>query len=127
MSGDMIKTASADNDPSQGGIVVTMTMKPDAAEAWRIMTRDNASGDEDKQYVAVVLDNGVYSAAGVSGEIAGGNTQISGQFDIKEAQDLANVLKAGKLPVPLQIIAEDVVGPTLGAANISSGFKALLL
>ena len=125
--GDMIKNASADNDPTQGGIVVTMTMKPDAAEDWRRMTADNASNDEDKKYVAVVLDGKVYSAPGVTSEIAGGNTQISGNFDIKEAQDLANVLKAGKLPVPLQIIAEDVVGPTLGAQNISAGFRALLM
>ncbi len=127
MAGDMIKNASADNDPTQGGIVVTMTMKPDAAEDWRRMTADNASNDEDKKYVAVVLDGKVYSAPGVTSEIAGGNTQISGNFDIKEAQDLANVLKAGKLPVPLQIIAEDVVGPTLGAQNISAGFRALLM
>lgn len=127
MAGDMIKNASADNDPTQGGIVVTMTMKPDAAEEWRLMTKDNASNDDDKKYVAVVLDGKVYSAPGVTSEIAGGNTQISGNFDIKEAQDLANVLKAGKLPVPLQIIAEDVVGPTLGAANIKAGFIALLM
>jgi len=127
MKGDMIRNASADNDPTQGGIVVTMTMKPDAAEQWSRMTKDNASNDNNKEYVAVVLDGAVYSAPGVTEEISGGSTQISGNFEIKEAQDLANVLKAGKLPVPLRIIAEDVVGPTLGAANISAGFRALLM
>jgi len=125
MSGDMIKNAQADNDP-QSGVVVSMTMKPDAAKDWATLTRNNASKEENKQYVAVVLDSAVYSAPGVSEEISGGSTQISGGFDLKEAQDLANVLKAGKLPVPVQIIAEDVVGPSLGAESISHGSKALL-
>jgi SecD/SecF fusion protein len=127
MSGDMIKNAYADNDPNAGGVVVTMSMKPDAAEDWEDLTGENASGEEDKQYVAVVLDGSVYSAPGVSEPISGGNTQISGQFDLKEAQDLANILKAGKLPVPLQIIGEDVVGPSLGEESINSGFKALIM
>jgi len=126
MSGDMIKNAQADNDP-QSGVVVSMTMKPDAAKDWATLTRNNASKEENKQYIAVVLDSAVYSAPGVSEEISGGNTQISGGFDLKEAQDLANVLKAGKLPVPVQIIAEDVVGPSLGAESINNGFRALLL
>lgn len=127
MRGDMIKNAYADNDPNSGGVVVTMSMKPDAAEEWEDLTGENASTDEDKQYVAVVLDGAVYSAPGVSEPIAGGNTQISGQFDLKEAQDLANILKAGKMPVPLQIIGEDVVGPSLGQESIDAGFKALLM
>lgn len=126
MSGDMIKNAYTDNDPS-AGVVVSMTMTADAAEEWRLMTKNAASGEDDKKYIAVVLDGSVYSAPGVSEEIGGGSTQISGAFDLKEAQDLANVLKAGKLPVPLQIIAEDVVGPSLGKENISDGFQALLM
>lgn len=127
MSGDMIKSASASNDPNAGGVVVSMTMKPDAAAEWEDMTRAAASQNEDKKFVAVVLDGAVYSAPGVSEAISGGSTQISGQFDIKEAQDLANILKAGKMKVPLQIIGEDVVGPSLGEESINSGFKALLM
>ncbi len=125
MSGDMIKNAQADNDP-QEGIVVNMTMKPDAAREWALLTKNNASNEENKQYVAVVLDSSVYSAPGVSDEINGGSTRISGGFDIKEAQDLANVLRAGKLPVPVQIIGEDIIGPTLGQESINKGTLALL-
>ncbi|MFM7765571.1 MAG: protein translocase subunit SecD, partial [Sphingomonadales bacterium] len=75
----------------------------------------------------MVLDDRVYSAPVVNQKIKGGQSQISGNFDIKEADDLANVLKAGKLPAPARIVASDVVGPSLGEESISRGTSSLLV
>ena len=68
----------------------------------------------------------MYSAPVVNQKISGGNSQISGNFDIREAQDLANVLKAGKLPAPARIVASEVVGPSLGQASIDRGLNSLI-
>ena len=77
---------------------------------------------ETRGYIAIVLDNIVYSAPGVStGPIAGGNSQISGSFTLEEATDLANVLRAGKLPASAEIVQADEVGPSLGQEAIDSG------
>jgi len=110
--------------------VVTMAMNGQGAQIWQQLTKEEGSKTP-KGHVAVVLDNLVYSYPRVNGEISGGRTQIEGGFSLDEATDLANVLKAGKLPVPARIIQSDVVGPSLGkeaiAASMNSFAFALLV
>ena len=134
-----------DNDPElDGGVivdarqefdqgnnpVVTMAMNGQGAQIWQQLTKEEGSKTP-KGHVAVVLDNLVYSYPRVNGEISGGRTQIEGGFSLDEATDLANVLNAGKLPVPARIIQSDVVGPSLGkeaiAASMNSFAFALLV
>jgi SecD/SecF fusion protein len=97
--------------------VVKMQMDNVGAEAWARLTRINKG-----HAIAIVLDNVVYSAPMVESEIPNGNSIIQGSFTIDEATDLANILKAGSLPARAQIVDEAIVGPTLGADNISRGF-----
>ncbi|MDA7501998.1 protein translocase subunit SecDF [Chitinophagales bacterium] len=103
-----------------GEVEVTMRMNNEGAKIWKKMTGENVG-----QHVAVVLDDEVYSAPRVNGEIAGGSTSITGDFGIEEAQDLATVLKIGKLPAKAKIVESSRVGPTLGAASQSSGIWSL--
>ncbi|MBI1288152.1 MAG: protein translocase subunit SecDF [Flavobacteriales bacterium] len=95
---------------------VSMTMTPDGANIWKKLTGANIG-----RSIAIVLDDYVYSFPTVQGEIGGGRSSITGNFTIKEAEDLATVLKAGKLPAPARIVEEAVVGPTLGQESITSG------
>ena len=111
-----------ENTNQVGQIEVTMQMTPAAASRWAQVTGSNVGN-----FIAIVLDNRVYSAPVVNQKISGGNSQISGNFDIREAQDLANVLKAGKLPAPARIVASEVVGPSLGQASIDRGLNSLLI
>lgn len=122
LEGDHVTDASMDYDPITGRPVVLMSMDATGSRIWKKMTGDNVG-----RSVAVVLDNKVYSAPNVENEIAGGRTSISGQFTPEEATDLANILKIGKLPAPARIVQEQVVGPTLGAENISAGMNSLLI
>ncbi len=101
---------------------VSMSMDFSGAQIWKKMTGSNVG-----KFVAVVLDDKVYSSPIVNGEIAGGNTAISGSFTLEDATDLANILKTGKLPAPARIVQEQVVGPTLGAENIASGINSLII
>ncbi|MDA9151643.1 protein translocase subunit SecDF [Schleiferiaceae bacterium] len=103
--------------------VVTMAMNGQGAQVWQQLTKEEG-GKTPKGHVAVVLDNLVYSYPRVNGEISGGRTQIEGGFSLDEATDLANVLKAGKLPVPARIIQSDVVGPSLGKEAISASVNS---
>ncbi|OWY19954.1 protein translocase subunit SecDF [Sphingobacteriales bacterium UPWRP_1] len=121
LEGDVITDARPDFDANQQ-VVVSMNMNAEGAGLWRKLTAENI-----KKSVAIVLDNLVYSAPVVQQEIAGGNSQISGSFTVTEAEDLANILKSGKLPAPARIIEEEVVGPTLGKESIRSGLLSLLL
>lgn len=121
LEGDAITDARPDFDMNQS-VVVSMQMNAEGASLWRKLTAENI-----KKSVAVVLDNLVYSAPVVQQEIAGGNSQITGNFSVTEAEDLANILKSGKLPAPARIIEEEVVGPTLGKESIRSGLFSLLL
>jgi SecD/SecF fusion protein len=100
---------------------VSMSMNPTGARKWGKMTGANIG-----KQVAVVLDDVVYSDPVVQSEITGGNTSISGNFSIDEAQDLAQVLKAGKLPAPTRIVEEAVVGPSLGKEAINQGLYSSL-
>lgn len=121
LDGSVVTQARQDYDQN-GQIVVSMQMNTLGGKDWRDLTRKNA---ESKGHIAIVLDNQVYSAPTVNDEIAGGNSQISGGFDIAEATDLANVLKTGKLPASARIIEEELVGPSLGAQSIRSGLLSL--
>lgn len=99
--------------------VVSMSMNGEGSKIWEDMTGE---AYQNQSQVSVVLDNTVYSAPNVtSGPISGGQTQISGNFSIDEAKDLATVLRAGKLPAKAEIIQSDVIGPSLGQEAIDSG------
>ncbi len=101
---------------------VDMAMNTEGAQVWARLTADNVG-----KCIAIVLDGMVYSYPRVNGEITGGRSAITGNFTIEEAEDLANVLKSGKLPAPANIIQEQVVGPTLGSASIRSGMISFAL
>ena len=119
LEGEAVVEARDDFDPTTGQPQVSMRMNPIGARIWSDLTAAN-----DKRFIAIVLDNIVYSAPRVNGRIDGGNSSISGSFTAEEAKDLANILKAGKLPAPAKIVAEQVVGPTLGKDAIRGGITA---
>ena len=121
LAGDVIVDASQDIDQF-GNPQINMRMNRSGARLWQKITRENIG-----QSVAVVLDDYVYSFPVVNAEISGGSSVISGNFTLDEAQDLANILKAGKLPAPAKIIQSEIVGPSLGAEAISSGYKSFLI
>ena len=124
VTGDMIERASADFGPT-GKPVVTMQMNGIGSKLWEDFTERVY---QNKSYLAVVLDNTVYSAPSCSnGKISGGSTEISGNFTIAETEDLANILQAGKLPAKAEVIQSEVVGPSLGKAAIDSGMKSFLI
>lgn len=106
-------------------IVVSMQMNGQGAKVWEQMT---GAAFQNQSQIAIVLDNIVYSAPGVtSGPIAGGRSQISGNFTVNQGQDLANVLRAGKLPASAEIIQAEVVGPSLGQEAIDSGINSFAI
>jgi SecD/SecF fusion protein len=120
LTGEVVSDARMDYDQT-GRPEVSMSMNPSGSKKWQRMTAANIG-----KQVAVVLDDVVYSDPVVQSEISGGNTQISGSFSIEEAQDLAQVLKAGKLPAPTRIVEEAVVGPSLGQEAINQGLYSSL-
>ena len=120
LSGEVVSDARQDYDQN-GQAEVSVSMNPTGARKWQKMTAANIG-----RQVAIVLDDYVYSDPVVQAEIAGGNTSISGSFSVEEAQDLAQVLKAGKLPAPTRIVEEAVVGPSLGQEAISQGLYSSL-
>jgi SecD/SecF fusion protein len=119
LDGSVITQARQDYDQS-GQITVSMQMNTLGSRTWRDLTRKNVGNN-----IAIILDNQVYSAPNVNSEIDGGNSQITGGFDIQEATDLSNVLKTGKLPASARIIEEVLVGPTLGKQAIQAGLLSL--
>ncbi|MCO4821317.1 MAG: protein translocase subunit SecDF [Flavobacteriaceae bacterium] len=124
LSGAVITDARQSYAPN-GKPTVSMQMNGKGAKVWEEMTGNafNTGGQ-----IAIVLDNIVYSAPGVTtGAIAGGNSEISGQFTLNEAVDLANVLRAGKLPASADIVQAEVVGPSLGKEAIDSGMKSFMI
>jgi SecD/SecF fusion protein len=116
LGGDVITDANSDFEQSNNMPVVSMEMSKSGARAWQKLTTENV----DKS-IAIVLDGYVYSAPRVNEPISGGRSQISGRFTITESQDLANILKAGKLPAPAHIIQAEIIGPSLGQEAIDSG------
>ncbi len=126
LSGEVITDARQDVD-QKGAADVSMTMNSDGAEKWSTITTEASADKNNLQAIAIVLDDNVYSAPRVDGPIPGGVSSISGNFTVDEAKDLANVLKAGRLPAPAHIVAEAVVGPSLGADSIHAGLLSSLV
>jgi SecD/SecF fusion protein len=121
LTGETISNASQ-NLNERAEPEVTMQMNATGARIWAKMTRENIN-----QRIAIVLDNYVFSAPNVLGEIPNGSSSISGGFDdIDEAKDLANILKAGSLPAPTTIVEDVVVGPTLGKVAQNQGLNSIL-
>ena len=115
LEGDHISSASQDYD-ERGRIAIKMNMDKMGTNLWAKMTTKNAG-----KPIAIVLDNFVYSAPNVNEPITTGNSQISGSYSLKEAQDLSEILESGKLPAPAKIVQEQQVGPTLGKESIMGG------
>jgi SecD/SecF fusion protein len=122
LDGEHVTDAFQDQDPTSGQVIVSMRMDNIGAKTWEKMTGDNRGSS-----IAIALDNLVYSAPMVHEAISGGSSQISGSFTAEEAADLASILKAGKLAAPAKIIAEVVVGPTLGSDAVTGGRNAFMI
>jgi len=122
LDGDVITSARTSSGITGSEIKVDMSMNSEGAKIWARMTRENIG-----RSVIVMLDGYVRSSATVQNEITGGNTEITGNFTIEEADDLANILKSGKLPAPAHIISDTIVGPTLGQEAINSGFISFII
>jgi SecD/SecF fusion protein len=127
LTGAAITDANSDIDQSKGGYEVTMDMNSEGAQAWARITAAAAGKPQDEtdnRSIAIVLDDNVVSAPRVSNEITGGRSSIFGNFTKEETQDLANILKAGRLPAPARIVSEEVVGPSLGQESINHGLAS---
>ncbi|MEO2060841.1 MAG: protein translocase subunit SecDF [Mesonia sp.] len=124
LSGSVITDATQTYD-QLGRIVVSMNMNGKGAKKWEEMT---TKAYQQGSQIAIVLDDVVYSAPGLSsGPISGGRSQISGDFTVAEGKDLANVLRAGKLPASADIVQSEIVGPSLGQEAIDSGINSFLI
>ena len=122
LDGGVVTDARVQYGNTGGNPEVSMSMNAEGANTWARMTKDNIG-----KQIAIVLDGMVYSYPTVQSEIAGGSSQITGNFTLEEAEDLANVLKSGKLPAPATIIQEQVVGPSLGAESINAGLISFVI
>ncbi len=122
MGGDHVVSARADFDSNQNQQVVSMDMDSEGAKEWARVTGDNIGFP-----VAIVLDDEVYSAPRVNDKITGGSSQITGSFDVQEAQNLANVLKSGKMTARVEPIQTEVIGPSLGQQAIDSGIVSFIV
>ncbi len=122
LGGEVIVDARQDYDQN-GRVEVTIQMNSEGAKSWKRLTGENIG-----RQVAIVLDDYVYSYPVVNDEIPSGRSSISGgDMSVEEAQDLANILKAGKLPAPARILEENVVGPSLGQEAINSGLWSFVI
>ncbi len=126
LNGDVITSAREEFSQTTASAKVTMSMNAEGAKTWARMTREVAAKPAGN-FIAIVLDGYIISAPGVSGEIKGGSSEITGDFTIEEAQDFANILKSGKLPAPARIIQETVVGPSLGQEAIDAGLNSFMI
>ena len=124
IEGDVVTDARQDYEPLTGNPIVLMSMNQKGASDWATLTDKSA---KNRIPIAIVLDNTVYSAPVAEQKIEGGDSRITGSFTVVEAQDLASILKVGKLPAPAKIVQEQVVGPTLGAEAIRGGSMAFII
>ena len=120
LEGDVVTDARQTLDQTSQP-AVSMQMNADGARKWRNLTAENVG-----RRIAVVLDDYVYTAPMVNGEIPNGQSEISGNFTLLEAQDLANILKSGSLPAPTQIVEESIIGPTLGKEAQNQGIISMI-
>ncbi len=124
LDGEYVTDASANPDPQSGEVQVSLRMDNKGTKIWGQMTQAAvANGNKE---IAIVLDGEVVSAPSVRSAITGGNSSITGNFSIQEGKDLANILQVGKLPARTEIIQESLVGPSLGAKNISRSLTSLI-
>jgi SecD/SecF fusion protein len=121
LEGEGVEDSRSDYD-EHGRPAIKMTMTPTGSRVWAKMTADNVN-----RPIAIVLDDIVYSAPNVNGPIEGGNSEISGNFTVQQAQDLASILRIGKIDAPAKIVQEQIVGPTLGEAAVHGGMLAFLI
>ncbi|MFO7668110.1 MAG: protein translocase subunit SecDF [Bacteroidales bacterium] len=122
MEGKYVTDARVGTDPYTGEFNVSMNMNSEGAKKWANVTRENVG-----QSIAIVLDGLVYSAPNVNEEIKGGSSSISGQFTQTDADDLANILKSGKMPARARVESSEVIGPTLGAKSVKDGMNSFLI
>jgi len=122
LGGDVITDARADFAQTSAYANVSMSMNQEGAKTWARMTKDNIG-----KSIAIALDGYIYSFPTVNAEIEGGNSQITGNFTVEEAKDLANTLKSGKMPAPARIVQEDIVGPSLGKEAINNGLISFII
>ncbi|HEX8358003.1 MAG TPA: protein translocase subunit SecDF [Segetibacter sp.] len=121
LEGEHVSDAGQDFD-ERGRVAIKMSMDKVGEKIWAKMTGDNIG-----KPIAIVMDNLVYSAPFVNGVIPNGSSEITGSFSLTEAQDLADILKSGKLPAPAKIVQEQVVGPTLGQDAVRGGTTAFVV
>ena len=121
LGGDVVVSASSDFDNLQGNYV-SMNMNSDGAKAWARVTQNNLG-----KPVAIVLDEHVYSYPRINSVIEGGRSQITGNFSVEDAKDLANVLKSGKMAAKVDIVSDTVIGPSLGKQAIHDGFLSFII
>ncbi|MBS2101068.1 protein translocase subunit SecDF [Carboxylicivirga linearis] len=120
LEGDVITSARSQTN-QRGQFEVAMSMNAEGAKTWARLTGANID-----RSIAIVLDGFVYSYPTVNSKIDGGSSQISGNFTPNEAEDLANILKSGKLPAPARIVEDTVVGPSLGQEAVNSGLSSFI-
>ena len=121
LGGDVVTNATSDFDNLQGNYV-SMEMNSEGAKQWARVTQNNLG-----KPVAIVLDDAVYSAPRINSVIEGGRSQITGNFSVDDAKDLANVLKSGKMAAKVDIVSDTVIGPSLGKQAIHDGFLSFAI
>jgi len=122
LGGDVVTGARPSSGVTGSEVKVDFTMNAEGAKTWQRMTRENIG-----RCIVVALDGYVRSNPVVQNEISGGSTEITGDFTIEEADDLANILKSGKLPAPARIVSDTVIGPTLGREAINAGMISFII
>lgn len=122
LNGEVVTNAQQEFGQTSATAEVTMAMNNIGATQWARITKENVG-----RAIAIVLDNAVYSYPNVNDEIKGGRSQITGNFTLEEATDLANVLKAGKMTAPAVILSKEVVGPSLGQKAIDAGMYSFII
>ncbi|MCH5238688.1 MAG: protein translocase subunit SecD [Muribaculaceae bacterium] len=121
LEGDAVVSATSEYDNLRGN-TVNMRMNDSGSQAWATLTRNNIG-----RPIAIVLDNNVYSYPNVNNEITGGSSEITGNFTPEEANDLANVLKSGKMSAKVEVVSNNVIGPSLGAEAVTQGFLSFIV
>ncbi len=122
LEGDVVVDATQGFEPNSTAAMVSMNMNSEGGAIWQRITKDNQN-----KCVAIVLDDYVQTYPTIQSVIAGGRSQITGNFSVDEAKDLANLLKAGALPVKARILGDSLVGPTMGADNLSKGLLSFVV